>query len=386
MLLQDDVLPERWLLLKANAGTSPSEAVKGHILTLLEDKVPIYPSVAMGRSIGWLRQKMASFNITSLTEFPEYAMWQITTDYSVRAVRDEDPAGYEFSYTNMEIISCVLSEDSLDEIDLVYRKMRASMRMHVNSTCGLHVHVGVGHLDLLGIKKLITVLISLEAFLFHLVAPRRKENHFCTPLTTKSIAFTDDSPAYDYQVDEENEPLGRNQTKDEMGMWLPPHGLSSATRTALRHIWNAKTLAHIRNEIKSLLAAHKSCAMLRGEQSSVNLDGNLRASDMTLEFRHREASGDPVVDTRWVELCVALVRCAQLPQGEFVNLISIASNANVQFTSQPSPDAFAVFLGALGLEASIDFWQGVYQRYQDRLANPPAPALLSPLPTVSEEA
>lgn len=386
MLLQDDVSPERWMLLKANAGTSPSEAAKRHIITLLENTVPIYASAVMGRSIGWLKKKMAHFNITSLTEFPEYAMWQITTDYSLRAIRDEDPDGYEFSYTNMEIISCVLSEDGLDEIDAVYRKMRASMRMHVNSTCGLHVHVSVGHLDFLGLKKLITILICFEPLLFHLVAPRRQKNQFCTPLTTKSIAFTNNDQAYDYQGDEEDGLLGRNQTNDEMNIWLPPRDLPSATRTALCHIWNATKLAHIRNEMKSFFAAHKSCAMLRGEQSGVDLDGNTRASDMTLEFRHREASGDPVVDTKWVELCVALVRCAQLPRGEFVNLISIAGNANVQLTLQPGADAFAVLLGALGLESSVDFWQGVYQRYQDKLANPSAPALLSPLPTISEEA
>lgn len=389
MLLQDDVSPERWMLSAANAGLSPSDAVKRHIVTLLEDTVPIYSAAVMGRSIPWLRKKMAAFHVTSLTEFPEYSMWQITTDSSVRALRDEDPAGYIFSYTNMEIISCVLSEDGLDEIDRVYRKMLSSMRMHVNRTCGLHVHVNVGHLDgHLEIKKLITVLIAFEPFLFHLVDPRRKDNQFCTPLTTKSIALTIDDGAYVYRGDEgneESEPMGRNDENEEMDMWLPPNGVSSATRTILRHIWNATNHAHIRNEMNPLFAAQKPCAMLRGEQHCVDLDGNLRPSDMTLEFRHREASGDPVVDTRWVELCVALVRCAQLSQGEFVNLISIVSNANVQLSSPPAAGSFAVLLGALGLEASVDFWQGVYQRYQDRLANPPAPAILSPLSTNSEE-
>lgn len=386
MLLQDDVSPDRWMLSTANAGLSPSDAVKRHIVALLEDTVPIYSAAAMGRSIEWLKKKMAKFQITSLTEFPEYSMWQITTDSSLRALRDEDPAGYIFSYTNMEIISCVLSEDGLAEIDRVYRKMRSSMRMHVNRTCGLHVHVGVGHLDLLQIKKLVTVLIAFEPFLFHLVAPGRKENQFCVPLTTKSIAFTNDNQEYDNQGNEAIVNLGRNDENDEMNVWIPTNGLSSAMRTTLRHIWNATTLAHIRNELKPLFAAQKSCAMLRGEQSGVDMDGNFRPGDPTIEFRHREASGDPVVDIRWVEMCVALVRCAQLSQGEFVDLISLAVNANVQLSSPPPAGAFAVLLGALGLDASVDFWQGVYQRYQDRLADPPAPAILSPLPIDSEEA
>ncbi|KAJ4397772.1 hypothetical protein N0V93_002009 [Gnomoniopsis smithogilvyi] len=388
ILQQDDVFPERWMLLQANQGYNPSEVVKRYIVRFLEDTVPIYSTHPLGRSMKYLKDKIAKFGIASLTDFPEYAMWQATTDLSLHPVRGEDPPGYDFTHNRMELISRVLAEDSLDEIELVYRRLRESMRVHVNSTCGLHVHVSVGHLSFLEIKKLVTVLCSFEPFLFHLVAPSRKYNAYCLPLTTTSRAYTDNTVGYEYQGDETIEKRGRDDENEEMDAWVPPsRGLSDVTRSAFRHIWNSTTVAHIRNELHHSQApafgsSQKPCAMLRGESSGIDIDGNSRPADMTLEFRHREATGDPVVDTRWLDLCVALVRSAQSSKDEFAELIRTAGNANVQLDSQPRPEAFAILLGALGLGAYVDFWQGTFQRYQDKLANPIEPAILPPLPKV----
>lgn len=383
-LQKDDVSPERWMLLKANQGFDPSEVVKRYIVTLLEPTVPIYSASNLGRSMKFLKNKIAKFGVKSLTEFPEYAMWQATTDSSLHPVRGEDPPGYDFTHNQMELISRALAEDHLDEIELVYRRMRESMRIHVNSTCGLHVHVSIGHLSLLEIKKLITALLVFEPFLFHLVAPQRKQNQFCLPLTTSSTAYLSNEVAYDFQGDEETEPRGRNDDNEEMNASLPSTGLSEASLTMFRHIWNSTTLNHVRNELRSSDSSdnnrQKSCALLRGEGSGVDFNGNSRPADMTLEFRHREATADPVLDRWWVELCVALVRCAQLSNGDFIELVRTATNAHVQLDSQPSPEAFVNLLGSLGLAAHVDFWQGVHKQYQDKLANPPSPVMLPPLP------
>lgn len=391
VLPEDDISPARWMVTKANKKSKwPSDDVKDYIVELLEGTVPIYSAKFVGRSVAWLKAKMAKFGITSLTEFPEYAMWQITQDSSLNSIPSEDPSGYNFKQTKMELVSRVLYEDNLGEVERVYRRMRESMRIHVNSSCGLHVHVGIPHLSLLEIKKLITLLVSLEPFLFHLVAPHRTENIYNCPLTVHSNAYADESDGYEYDGDEDVEPRARNEGNLEMNSWLPPTGLPSPTLRMFRRIWNSTTLDHIRNEMyvhdPSPREAMASCVLLRGDKSSEDSDGNRRSSDMTIEFRYREATGNPIVDSRWVMVCTAIVRCAQMPQTEFIQLIRTAEEANVKLGWEPSSRAFATLLGALGLEASVSFWQDTYRQYRDMLSNPPVPAILAPLPADSDEA
>lgn len=74
---------------------SPSDAVKRYVITLLGDPSPIYYSKLMGCSIDWLKNQMAYLNDTLLSEFPKHAIRQITTDFSLQAVQDKDPAGHK---------------------------------------------------------------------------------------------------------------------------------------------------------------------------------------------------------------------------------------------------------------------------------------------------
>lgn len=385
----DLVAPGRWMVTDANkSGPWPVEGTQVHLAKLLQNTVPIIAMIRRGRSLEWLEAKMEKFNVTALTEFPEYAMWQITMDGSIQAVRGEDPPGYDqIARNQIEFVSRILYEDNFDEVELFYRALREKVRIHVNSSCGYHVHVGITHLSLLQVKKLITVLMSFETLLFHIVAPHRRKTTYCSPLTTLSKAASNNHEvAYEHFSDEDPTPLGRNDENEQMNTWLPSTGLSAETLMMFRHIWNATTMQHIRDELEPIDREDPyslrmvACAKVRGDGFVRNVDDCIASTDATLEFRHREATADPVIDRRWVELCVAIVRCAQLPQDEFIEVIRTAANANVQFDEMPSPEAFAALLGAVGLGTSVDFWRDLCQRYQDRLADPPAPTVLPPLP------
>lgn len=58
--------------------------------------------------------------------------------------------------------SRILQETEFDEVEKVYWLIQSRMRTQVNSSCGLHVHIGIGHLSVESTKKLVTLVMILE--------------------------------------------------------------------------------------------------------------------------------------------------------------------------------------------------------------------------------
>lgn len=278
----------------------------------------------------------------------------------------------------------LIAYDVSNELEWVYSVLRNAMQIHFNSSSTFVVHVWIDHLGLLEIKKLITLLVLFEPFLYNIVAPQRRNRGDCLPVATASVAACCTHDAYlphAYMTGSEPRPdlyhgvvTGRNDHNLLLNHWLPPHvepWMTRETKTLLRRVWNSTTRQHLKTELLSYPSPRPGLHMDVPGRSciQISVDDVLRVEDFNgdltdladcLMFCHREATCDSFVDGQWINVCVALVRCAELPLDEFRVLVATVLSSHAL--------DFAAHLGALGLDASVEFWQTVHRGYTNTAA------------------
>lgn len=158
-------------------------ALLEHIRSLLHDAVPVYVDHEH------LEQVAAEKGLKLAAGRPKCAyFWNLDTDYSLRPCAVDDVQGdYEFPRQySLELRSRVLTEQDFDEVTAVYKLLRRHLRINLNRTCSFHCHVGTGHLDLTGYKKLVTLVVVSEPFLYRCCARHRQKSRHCRSIASSS--------------------------------------------------------------------------------------------------------------------------------------------------------------------------------------------------------
>lgn len=292
----------------------------------------------------------------------------VSDDQGIKTITEEDLDAYD--YVDMEVASRILQETQFDEVEKVYELIQSQIRTQLNSSCGLHVHIGIGHLTVESTKKLVTLIMILEEKgLFEAIcAPHRSSSHWCRPVSQYSRAVMyQDKPPRDLQ----------NHSLD--GHLPQPDGISSALYTGLTRIWNCSSIDDIAKETKTFAGSYYGSAdstftrrggfALRNYTKAPDIRGVLARADLTIEFRYKESTGSASQDYHWLQLCLGFVRRAEWPQERFRAVMDQLSTAN---TLQAQ-------LVGLGLEGNeVQWWLDVNKHHLDHPFPPKRTRFLEP--------
>lgn len=86
----------------------------------------------------------------------------------------------------LEIVSPILttSEDDLYELGHIFsllQELEAAKVISITRTCGIHVHVGIGHLPIDDVRSIIFGWDGLQHFYSSIIANFRRDNQYCLP-------------------------------------------------------------------------------------------------------------------------------------------------------------------------------------------------------------
>lgn len=254
----------------------------------------------------------------------------VTDDAGIEMIEEEDVDGYGF--VDVEIASRVLHQDKFDEVATTYSLVQNIIKTQVNSSCGLHIHIGIQHLSVDSIKKLVTLLMVVEdkGLFESICAPWRSDpdNLWCQRVSKLSRAVL------------AQESLPGEAENPSLGYHLPqPHGISHDLHIALTRIWNCITVKEIARETltrndwyehdPSFQFSRRGGFALRVDSNTdFDINGDDVPADPTIEFRYKESTGSAREDYHWLQLCLHLVRCAEWSQGRFRDVMGLLSHAN----------------------------------------------------------
>lgn len=285
---------------------------------------------------------------------PYSYFWKTSFDGSVQPRPEEDVVGnYSYMPHPVEVSSRVLREDEFDEVALVYRQLRASMRINLNSTCSFHVHVGTAHLDLVGYQRLVTLITVCEPFLWRCCETFRRDGMWCLSISKYSKTA---------RVRSKRPPNAM------MHSLIPSEVLSQGLLGTLKEVWASTSLSELSEKLLVQWHGDDGPYYLRGAFNIHRTDeedvyGGLCPTE-TAEFRYSHASGDAKRDHCFVKICIALVRAAELDVPAFKAMIaSFAKGGD-----------FSNFLGPLGLQELHEYCTAAESEYIRRGAEPQKPA------------
>lgn len=267
----------------------------------------------------------------------------------------EDIDGYE--YEDIEVSSRILQESNFHEVEKVYSLIQNAIKTQVNSSCGLHYHIGIDHLSLESVKKLVTLLMVVEdKDLFQMVCAQHRSfpaNCWCQPVSKFSRAVLQrDSPF-------------SGLVNHSLAAHLPQqHGISRELLPAIARIWHCSRLDEIDKQTRTSTdgASANSGFTSRGgfairkSMLELNIEGDLVGTDPTIEFRYKESTGSAREDYHWLQLCLSLVRGAEWPRGQFRTALGVLSTANTL-------EGLLSGLGVGGDE--VRWWSGIAKRHRD---------------------
>lgn len=351
--------------------TNPAEpaTLPRAVSSFLEDLVPISADIDAYS----LRQVIRKRCLETHEGRPRCSyFWAIERDLSLRSCPDEDVPGYDYlAQTSLEIHSRILTEAEFPEVRAVYRRLRNTLRINLNRTCSLHVHVGTGHLDLVGYKKLVTLLMVSERFLYRCCATHRRGSGHCRPVATESRFALEPQT---HLSTSNPDPLLRE---------LIPGGLPEALARVLGRVWGAGSVAELRHGLmipaeRCLISAlygneaRRGGAAIRGEQTAGNVYGREVPADPTVEFRYSHASGDAERDERWVRICISLVHMAHVVDDNGFRRV---------LRSLVQTKALEAFFAVINLREDHGFWEKRAEQYTHQSKNPTGPAATFLAPT-----
>lgn len=325
-------------------------AVFNFIESILQDAVPI--CVEDENLVRMAGEK----KLTLARGRPKCAyFWALDIDYSLRPCAEDDVRGdYEFLPQHcLELRSRILTAEGFDEVALVYKLLRRHLRINLNRTCSFHCHVGTGHLDLTGYKKLVTLVLICEPFLYRCCAPYRRESQYCRSIALWSRFARQKIPV-----------LTRD---DKRLVELVSPDIPSRLLGILIYVWRSSSLADLREglmvPIEGKSSPWRGGFAIRGEQEAKDCWDEETTPDSTVEFRYSHASGDPARDTAWIKICMALVRAADFDNNQFKITLDFIQRGK----------HFASFLSPLGLGDDCAFWSQVERDLGRELEVPESP-------------
>lgn len=285
---------------------------------------------------------------------PYSYFWKTSFDGSIQERDKEDVIGnYTYWQHPVEVSSRVLHENEFDEVALVYRQLRASMRINLNSSCSFHVHVGTAHLDLIGYQRLVTLIMVCEPFLWRCCETFRRDGWWCLSISKYSKAARVRS---------------RRPSNPLTHCLIPANDLPQDLQDTLREIWSATSFSELAEQLLVQWGGDGGDYYVRGafnvrQVHEEDVFGEPCPAS-TAEFRYSHASGDAERDHCFVRICIALVKAAEFDVPAYKAMISSFAKGG----------DFSNFLDPLGLQELHAYCTAAEGEYIRRGAEPPKPA------------
>lgn len=289
---------------------------------------------------------------------PKYDAWRIIGDSSVRKTEDEKYRGYD--WIGKEVTSEVLNAyegESFVKVRRFCRGMR-KLRVHINETAGLHVHIGRGDdgFSLRTMKRFSSVAWVIDEVLLDMQHPSRRQSAYCKTLA-KTSELTNFRPEDETTFDMIRDPIIR----EEAEAWVPDEGISDDLKKKLIRIWSTtslKELADLMGAPSHPWATNQMRAATRGTFGFRRFlpAGKTGGNTNTIEFRQMIGSFDHKHINHWVRLCALLVDFSRFSTVEaFQRIIMRASNEEMY--------NHVDLLTDLDQAETIPFWQAKVDDY-----------------------
>ncbi|KAK3317251.1 hypothetical protein B0T19DRAFT_468780 [Cercophora scortea] len=211
-----------------------------------------------------------------------------------RPVRPPGAAGREwmdmrYDWLAIRVRMRPINEFDLEmgEVDAMFIALRSNLKMQIDHSCDFRVlvtHAGNLGLDLLTLKKTLTLVWLIEDLLFSLCAPYRRWR-FEGALSFRNLT---------QWLTEDPSELGPSALDDEFVLHVPTSiSLPSSFRARLNRLWSTCDPEALAQIVQALSFSVSVKAV----------DGSV-----ALEFRMFEGTLDPGLAKMWAEVCTALVR------------------------------------------------------------------------------
>ena len=322
------------------------------IVDCLKDVVPIVGSDDYKDSLYLANER--GIKLEPGRAVPYSYFWKTSFEGSLQARPKEDVKGtYSYWQHPVEVSSRVLREHEFDEVARVYRQLRTSVRINLNSSCSFHVHVGTAHLDLVGYQKLATLIIVCESFLWRCCETFRRDGWWCLSISSYSRTA---------RVRDQRKP------SPMMHSLVPSSILAAELRDSVRGIWAATSILELRDQLLVQWGGDCGDYDVRGgfyiRQSNEEDVYGEPCPTATAEFRYSHASGDAERDHCFVRICIALVKAAELNGPAYTAMIaSFAKGGD-----------FSNFLDPLNLQELHTYCTAAESEYIGKGAEPAKPA------------
>ncbi|KAK8000852.1 hypothetical protein PG991_013074 [Apiospora marii] len=272
-----------------------------------------------------------------------YHRWSVTDDGSVsfRGTFDPEAQNPRDSYFEAEMRSCggvelispalTDSPESFAEVKKVFTLVRDLDLIHVNNTCGLHVHAAFGKhpITIAPLRKIASLLFALDPLLSSLRPDSRSGNTHCLSIRKFSNAARGyrlvdaikglKNPRKNV-VDEDEADYFMPEPKANVLDWVP-------IADAVQAIAECKKPEHV--------------AWLMTTQERANYDFKKFVDgtfNPTIEFREHEATLDVDEVLAWGRFCVGVVRYAahEMSKEDLEKIVGICHDAE----TKPEPGRF----------------------------------------------
>ncbi|TLD15143.1 hypothetical protein PspLS_10627 [Pyricularia sp. CBS 133598] len=267
----------------------------------------------------------------------------------------------------MELAGPVLrASEAADVISLALHSLRRSLRFVVPRSAGFHVHLSSldGGVDLLTVKKLISLVMLCEGIIYMLANPWRLKSRYSESVMSALLTIQENRDA-NIGISISDRPKTpqelavmeaiRDSHLKTMHEHLPwPLRPSEKRHESLETLWTCTTQDELRLLYSGLAVKRK------GDKPT---EEDPEAGLYTVEMRQFEGTVDPETTCAWVRFCVALFRIAsscdaasyKAKMTELNSLLSVKHNhpasAFTMYTCR-----FDLFMKAVGLPDAARFW------------------------------
>ncbi|TGJ81502.1 hypothetical protein E0Z10_g7260 [Xylaria hypoxylon] len=241
-----------------------------------------------------------------------YDSWRLGRDSTVSKHGGSGLAEGPYNWTNCELTSPVMdSDDYATNIKDVCRALK-SVRIHLNKSTAVHVHVGRGDepFSLLTVKKFAALYWLTEKALLELHHPSRHDNKYSFRLTKYSVLANKSKAVLN------NEKQKFDARSLMMENYIPETSLTGLQRAQLRCIWACSSIEEVaklmqsgRDKALKSQAAHKRGSV--GFQRFLPA-GKTGGNIQTFEWRQMSGSVDANHINQWVESCIAFTDFCRL--------------------------------------------------------------------------
>ena len=270
-----------------------------------------------------------------------YHRWSVTDDGSVGFKGTFDPeAQPRDSYLEAEIKSCggvelispALTDtpESFEEVKKVFTLVRDLDFIHVNNTCGLHVHAAFGKhpITIAPLRRIASLLFALDPFLASLRPDSRSGNMHCQSIRKFSNA------ARGYRLVDAIKGL-KNPRKSVLDEDEPDYFLPEPKANVVDWVSIPAAVQAIRECKKP---EHVGWLMTTGERANYDFTRFISTFNATIEFREHEATLNVDEVLAWGRFCVGVVRYAahDMSKEDLDKIVEICHNAE----TNPEPGRF----------------------------------------------